>query len=137
MAASIPLGALDAATFDDVPAGSYTLSLRATNASGSSGASNTVTVTVPSACTGAPLTPANVLAYRNGNTLFVVWDPAASGPAPTGYVVHVAGSFSGSIPTTGRALSGAVSAATYNLSVVATNACGSSPATPAQVVTIT
>jgi hypothetical protein len=136
MATSIPMPLNDTFTFDGVPAGTYTLSLRATNASGASGPSNAVTLTFPGPCSGAPLPPINFLAYKTGTTIFVVWDPPTGGPAATGYVLNVNGSLIGSFPTSGRALSGTVGAGTYDLSVTATNACGAGSATPPQTVTI-
>ena len=135
-AASLPLGMVDRTTFNGVPAGTYNLSLRATNASGSSFPSSTVTVTVPGACSGVPLVPTNFVAYKVGNTIFIVWEPAATGAAPTGYVLNVTGSFVGSFPTASRSMSGTVGAGTYTLTVQATNACGASAATAAQTVTI-
>ena len=121
--------------FSGVPAGTYTLSVRAINAAGSSAPSSPVTLTVPGPCTGAPLAPANFLAFKTGTTLSVIWDPPASGPSPTGYIVNVTGSVTGNVPTTARSLSGTVGPGTYDLSVTAVNACGSAT-TPAQSVTI-
>lgn len=134
--ASLPVGFTDTATFNGVPAGTYTLALRAINGTGSSFPSPSVTVTIPGACSGAPLPPTRFAAYKIGSTIFVVWEPAASGPAPTGYVLNVTGSFVGSFPTTARGMSGTVGPGTYTLSVQATNACGASAATAAQTVTI-
>jgi hypothetical protein len=119
----------------DVPAGTYTLSIRAINATGNSAPSSPVTLTVPGPCTGAPLAPANFLAYKIGTTVYVIWDPPASGPSPTGYLLNVTGSFTGNLPTTGRFHSATVGPGTYNLSVTAVNACGSAT-TPVQIVTI-
>ncbi|MCC7180517.1 MAG: cadherin-like domain-containing protein, partial [Acidobacteria bacterium] len=133
---SLPLGLTDSFQFNGVPGGTYTLSLRAINGAGSSPSSNAITLTFPSPCTGAPLPPSNFLAYRVGGTLFVVWDPATSGPAPTSYVLNVTGAFGGSFGTPGRTLSGAVGPGTYHLSVSAANACGSSAATPVQAVVV-
>jgi hypothetical protein len=134
IATSIPMGLSDTFTFNGVPAGTYTLSLRATNASGASGPSNAVTLTFPGPCSGAPLPPTNFLAYKTGTTIFVVWDPPTGGPAATGYVLNVSGL--GSFPTTGRAMSGTVGAGSYTLSVSASNACGVGSATSSQTVTI-
>ena len=134
--ASIPLGVVETFTFASVPAGTYTLSVRAVNAAGSSAPSHPVTLQFPGACLGPPALPEKFLAYKIGSTIFVRWDPPLSGPAPTEYVLHVSGSFSGSLATTGRSLSGVAGAGTYTLSVRATNACGSSPVTPEQTVTI-
>ncbi|MCA1585121.1 MAG: proprotein convertase P-domain-containing protein, partial [Acidobacteria bacterium] len=134
---SIPLGLSESASFSSVPAGTYNLSLRAVNAGGISTSSNIVTVTLPSAmCSSAPGTPNRFLAYKIGNTIYVVWEPSPLGGAPTGFVLNVTGSFVGSFPTTGRTLSGAVGPGAYGLSVAATNACGISTATAVQVVNI-
>lgn len=133
---SLPVGAGNSFTFSGVPPGTYTLSVRATNAGGSSPSSNSVTLTFPSACSGAPGTPDNFLAYRVGNTVYAVWDPAATGPAPSSFLLNVTGAFAGSFGTTARAMSSPVGPGTYNISVVASNACGSSAATPVQSVTV-
>jgi len=95
-----------------------------------------VSLTFPDACSGAPQPPANFVGYKIGSTVYVLWDAPTSGVAPTGYVLNVTGAFAGSFPTTGRSMSGVVGPGTYNLSVVATNPCGSSAASPVQVVTV-
>ena len=136
MTASLPLSEATSVTFGGVPGGTYALSVSASNAAGTSAASNAVTVTVPGPCSGAPLAPAAFLAYRVGSTIFVMWDPPASGPAPTQYVLTVSGAFDASFPTAARALSGVVGPGSYGLSVAASNACGTSGATPAQIVTV-
>ena len=119
-----------------MPPGTYTITARATNAAGSSAPSNPVTLTFPTACSGAPLTVINFVADKVGATLFLAWDTAASGPAPTGYVLNVTGAFVGAVPTGARAISAPVPAGTYNFSVVAANACGSSASTAVRTVTI-
>ncbi|HYU79444.1 MAG TPA: IPT/TIG domain-containing protein [Vicinamibacterales bacterium] len=135
--ASMPLGLNDSFMFSGVPAGTYTLTLRALNAAGSSLASNAVTVSFPGGCSGAPATPPNFLAYKIANTIYVVWDPAPAGsPAATNSVLNVSGSFAGSFSTMGHSMNGTVPAGTYNFSVVAMNSCGSSPATDVQTVVI-
>jgi hypothetical protein len=133
---SIPLGLTQTFSFTGVPAGTYTLALRATNATGSSTASVPVTLTFPGACSGIPLPPSNVLVYKSGSTIFIVWDAASSGAAPTSFVLNVSGAFVGAIPTTGRSLSGTVGAGTYTFSVTAVNACGSSTPSTSQSATI-
>ena len=95
-----------------------------------------MTLTFPGPCSGAPQTPINFLAYKVGGTIFIVWDPAATGPAPTSYVVNVGGSFFGSLPTVARELSGAPGPGSYSLSVTAINACGASAPTATQTVVI-
>jgi subtilisin-like proprotein convertase family protein len=146
--ASIPLGFTDRASFSGVPGGTYTLSLRAVNAAGSSspatvaggiggGVGDTFTFTFPEAgCVAPPGTPIRFLGYKIGNTIYVIWEPAAYGTASIAYVLNVTGSFVGSFPTITRSLSGTVGPGTYNLSVSALNPCGVSPPTPVQVVTI-
>ena len=126
----------DTFAFNGVPPGTYTLSLRALNAAGVSVSSNPITLTFPGACSGPPLAPENFVAYRTGNTIRVMWDPAASGPAPTAYLLNVTGALTASIPTPTRALSGGVGPGNYSLSVVAVNPCGNSAPTPAQVVVV-
>jgi hypothetical protein len=136
LATSIPLGASEGFQFAGVPAGTYTLSVRATNAAGSSPPSNSVTLSFPGACSGAPLAPTNFLTNKVGSMIFVSWDLPASGPAPTDYVLVVTGAFNGEIPTLARALSGMVGPGIYNISVYARNSCGNGPATAVQTVTI-
>lgn len=134
--ASLPLGVTDNFAFSGVPPGTYTFSLRATNASGSSAASNAVTLTFPGVCAGPPQVPPAFVAYRVGTTLFVRWETPASGPAPASYRLNVSGSVNISVPTTARFLSGAAGPGTYGLSVAAVNPCGIGPATPVQSVVI-
>jgi hypothetical protein len=136
LAVSLPLGPAESFSFAGVPPGTYTMSLRAMNAAGFSPSSNAVTLTFPGACSGAPQVPANLVGYRIGNVAYATWDPPLAGPAPTAYTLNVTGSFVGSFVTPGRALSGVVGPGTYNVSVVATNACGASPASPVQVITV-
>lgn len=136
LAATLPLPPGDSFTFAGVPDGTYTLSLRASNAAGTSGPSNAITLTFPGPCSGVPEAPANFVVSSAGSVITASWDPAASGAAPTGFVLSVTGAFTGAFPTTLRSLSGAVGPGTYSLSVQATNACGTGAATPAQVVTI-
>ena len=133
---SIPLALAESFTFAGVPDGTYTLALRAQNAAGTSLPSNAVTLTFPGPCTGPPQTPANVLAYRVGNTVFVDWTPAPVGPAPTEYVLNVTGGFVGSFATAQRAMSGAVGPGSYTLTVAASNACGTSAASLPQTVVV-
>jgi hypothetical protein len=133
---SLPLGLTDTFSVAGVPPGTYTVSLRALNAAGSSLPSEPVTLTFPAACTAAPNAPASVLAYKVGSTIHIVWEPPATGPAPTNYVLNVTGSFIGGFATTGRGLSGTVGPGSYTFTVVATNPCGTSAATPPQTVTI-
>ena len=137
LAATVPLGASESFSFAGVPAGTYTFALRAQNAGGVSVASTPVTLTFPGACSGVPAAPRNYLFYGIGNAVFLVWDPPATGPAATGYVLNVSGAFVGALPVGNtRNLSTSVPAGTYQVSVTATNACGSSAPTAVQTVQI-
>jgi len=133
---SIPLGLVEGVTFAGVPAGSYSASIRAVNAAGTSVSSNPVTLNIPSPCSELPLAPANFLAYKNGTTINVIWDPAAGGSAPTSYVLNVGGSFVGAIPTTNRTFSATAFPGSFTLSVSAVNSCGVSAPTAGQTIVI-
>jgi len=128
-------GETDRFEFPAVPDGTYTLSVRAINAAGASGSSSPVTLTIPGPCSGAPLAPANFLAYKIGTTAYVMWDPPPSGPSPTGYTLNVTGSFVGSFPTTARFLSAAVGPGTYTVRVTSVNECGTAT-TGEQTITV-
>jgi hypothetical protein len=132
---SLPLGITDGFMFAGVPAGTYTLTLRAVNAFGSA-AAPPVTLTFPGPCSGLPGSPTNFAAYKVGTTIHVTWDPPATGAAPTSYVLNVGGSFAGSFVTGARAMSGAVGPGTYTLNVTAINPCGASAATATQSVSV-
>ncbi len=133
---SLPLPMGDSFTFNGVPDGTYTFSLRAVNAIGTSGPSSPVTLSFPAACSGAPQRPVGVVGSRTGAVISLAWEPAASGAAPTSYVINVTGALSLSLPTTARAVSGAVGPGSYSFRVVAVNACGSSAASSSTTVVI-
>jgi hypothetical protein len=136
LSTSLALGLTDSFTFVGVPGGTYTFRLRATNAAGASAQSSGVTLTFPGTCAGPPFPPTNFLAYRIGRTVFVLWDPPTSGPAPTDYILNVTGSFIGSFATPGRGMSGSVGPGSYGLNVQSRNACGTSSATAVQTVVV-
>lgn len=124
---SLPLPVSDVFTFQGVPSGQYTFRVRATNAAGTSGPSNAVTLSFPQACSGAPQPPANLFAYAQGTTLFLSWTPATTGGAPTNYTIDVTGAATLTLPVgAARSVSGAVGPGTYTLRVSASNACGTS-----------
>ena len=50
-----------------------------------------MTLTFPGACGGAPLPPTGLTVTSVGNNLSLVWEPPATGPAVTGYVLSVDG----------------------------------------------
>jgi large repetitive protein len=134
--ASMPLGLTETFSFPSVPPGTYTFSVRAINAAGSSGASNPVTLTFPASCSGAPQAPINFVTSVSGNLIALTWQPAATGPASMSYLVNVTGAFVGDVSTTARSLSGRVGPGTYNVRVRAVNPCGTSSATAMQTVII-
>jgi Tol biopolymer transport system component len=126
---SVPLGLSNSFTFAGVPGGTYTLAVRAVNAAGSSPPSNSITLTFPGPCSGAPATPVNVVAYHVGRRVFINWAPATTGPAPAWYVLNVTGSLAGSLATGERAFTTMIPSGLYHLSVAAANACGVSAGT--------
>jgi hypothetical protein len=131
---SVTLPATESFIYPGVPAGTYTFSLRAANAAGTSLPSSPVTLTFPGTCT-PPATPANLNAARNGNIITVSWNLPPSGPAPSGFVLSVARDFVGSFAVAGRSLSAVAPPGTYELRIAATNPCGSSA--PSAPITIT
>jgi predicted phage tail protein len=138
-AASLTLP-LDAAaegfSFAGVPAGTYTFAVRALNAYGSSPASNAVTLTFPTACSGVPDTPTNVVVQTVGHDVSARWDAASTGAAPASYLLQVTGTFNGGLPLTARSFETTAPSGTYAISVVALNACGASTPSPARTVTV-
>jgi hypothetical protein len=133
---SIPLGPAEQAAFTAVPGGTYTVRLRALNASGASPPSAPLVVSIPSTCSRPPQVPAGLWIERSGSLLTASWDPPAAGPAPAGYVVAVSGALLGDFPTGERTLTGAVAPGHYEVSVRAVTPCGFGPATPAQVIVV-
>ena len=132
---SLSLALSDSFSFGGMPPGTYSFAVRAFNLSGSSGPSNTVTLTFPGSCA-APQTPVNFSATRAGNVISVSWAPALNGAAPTGFTLIVSGTYSLEVRIAGRSISAPVGPGTYTLSVAATNPCGTSPPTAAQTVTL-
>ena len=135
IATSLPLPVSEAFSFNGVPPGTYTLSLRAVNASGVSPPSAGITLAFPGPCSGPPLTPI-AAASVNGNLATVSWSLPAAGPAPTAFAVSVTGAFTGTFSTTGRSLSGTVGPGSYTIRVTASNPCGQSAPTAPQTIAI-
>ena len=100
LSATVPLGTAESFQFTGVPNGTYTFSLRAQNGGGVSPSSNSVTLTFPSACSGAAGADEPAGHTVREHDLRVLGS-AASGAAPTSYVLDVTGAFTGSFPTTG------------------------------------
>lgn len=136
LSTSLPLGVAETFTFNGVPNGTYTFRVRAVNAAGSSAASNPVTMTFPSPCSGVPLVPADFLAFNVGRTVNVLWNPAASGSAATSFVLNVSGPITLALPLPARSITSPVPPGTYTFSVSAVNACGASAATAPQTVVV-
>lgn len=127
LSASLNLGSAESFAFNGVPGGTYTFSVRAANAAGSSAASNGVTLGFPQACTGAPQSPANFLAFKTANLLTVIWDAAPTGNATSAFMLNVSGAVNAQVPFTSRGLNVPVPPGSYTLSVAGMNACGASP----------
>lgn len=132
--AALPLPLAETFAFAGVPGGTYTFRVRAANGSGTSLGSNPVTLTFPSGCSGPPSPATNFLAYALGNVVHLIWDPPATGPAATSYVLSVGGAFTGSVPFAVRSFITSAPSGAYTFNVVAVNACGASPATATQTV---
>lgn len=134
---SVPIGAGETFSYAGVPGGTYTFRVRSTNAGGTSGASNAVTLSFPRACGGAtPGMPENFLAYALGRSVNLLWEAPSTGPAASTYMLHVSGAFTGDVPLTGRALSAQVPPGTYTFVLESGNACGFGGFTPAKTVVV-
>ena len=116
-------------SFANVPPGTYTFTITAMNAAGSSVPTNPVTLTFPGPCSGPPSPPSAVSASVAGNVLSLTWEPPQTGPAIGGYELVVTGAFVGRVPVSSRTVSGAIGAGLYRIGVAALNACGSSSST--------
>ena len=136
VSASLQLPVSESFSYSGVPPGTYTFTMRATNATGPSIASSPVTLTFPGICPGAPQAPSNFTVARSGAQLTVSWEPPSGGAAVTGYVLQVAGAVNLSLPMAERIISGTVPPGTYQLSVHALNPCGTGPASPVQTVAV-
>lgn len=114
------------------PDGTYTLSVRASNASGAGPESNAVTLTVPQPVA-APGAPTHLTATVTGTTALLSWTPAATGGAVSNYLL-LAGTTPGFVMPMARLMLPGVPGATipgippgtYYVRVVASNAGGTS-----------
>jgi len=118
----------------NVPAGMYFVRLKARNATGISGASNEIVVTVGGGgCAQAPGAPADLTASVNGSSLTLTWQPPLSGCGPTAYTIDAGSgvglsnlaSFSTGTTATSFSASG-VGAGVYYVRVRASNVAGTS-----------
>jgi hypothetical protein len=133
---TLPLPLSEAFSFPSVPAGTYTMTLRAVNAAGVSPPSNAVTLTVPNPCSGSPASPRNLATGVDGGVIHLKWDAPVSGDAVMGYEVIVTGTFNGSVRTSARSLSSVAAPGSYTVSVIAINSCGASAPTTSQTVAV-
>ncbi len=133
---SMPLPVGETLSISGVPPGTYTLTLTASNAAGTSAPSAPVTLTFPGACSGLPAPPAHLSAAVSGGVVTLAWDPPASGPAVSGYVLQVSGATQGALPVAERVLTASPPPGTYIITAAAANACGTGAATPPVVVVV-
>ena len=134
--ATLPVPFGESFSVAGMPAGTFTLRLRALNAAGASNQSGSVTVTAPSRTCSPPRVPSNYFATRVGNAVVLSWDAPAGGTPATSYQLTVTGSYTGVFPLSSRGFASPAPPGSYNLSVRATNACGSGPSTAFQTVVI-
>lgn len=134
IATTLVLPVSEAFSVGGVPPGTYAFTIAAVNAAGASPPSDAVTLSVPGACSGAPQPPTGVAATVAGAMVDLSWNAPTAGTAVTGYTIMVSGSYTAVIPTSARRLTGAVAPGSYTVSVVSTNACGTSvPTAPVEI----
>jgi hypothetical protein len=139
--ATLPMGA-ERSFSVNAPNGTFVLSVRASNASGTGPESSIVTVTVPQAAP-PPGPPSNLTANVTGTTVSFSWSAPASGGALTNYVlvagltpgfsVPIATMVLGSTPAVGVP---GVPPGTYYVRVLAQNASATGAASNEIMVTV-
>jgi hypothetical protein len=133
---TLPLETSETFSFPTVPPGTYTFEVLNGNAGGVSAASNAVTLSFPGPCS-PPQMPTDFLLYVNGRILGATWNLPENGPAPNGYLLHVASPlFTGSVPLRTTNIRAQVVPGTYTVSVESISGCGSSAPTPTQTVVV-
>jgi hypothetical protein len=135
VAGQLELPLSERVSFPAVPAGAYTVRLRATNAHGASDPSDPVTVTIPGTCQ-PPGVPQGFQASVSGQTVYLLWDAPASGAAVFDYLVTVSSPFFLEVPLAARGISRTVDPGRYTVAVAARNACGTGPATATQTIVV-
>lgn len=132
---SLPLS--DRLSLSGVPAGTYTLALRAANAAGASAPSAPITLTFPGICLPTSQPPTGVRASVVGSLLQIAWDPPGAGGAATAYLLRSSGAFVGTLAVGAtRTLAANVPPGTYVLSVAAVNSCGTSAFSEALTIVV-
>lgn len=138
--ATVPMGAGTSFSVA-APNGTFVLTVRAANASGTGPESAAVTVTVPQAAT-PPGPPSALAANVSGTTATFTWNPPSSGGAVGNYVLLAGLTPAFSVPYTSVPLGAATSFAvagvpvgTYYVRVLAQNTGGTSP--PSNEVALT
>jgi uncharacterized repeat protein (TIGR03803 family) len=125
-------------TATDVPSGVYYVRVLAQNASGQSGPSNEIVVTVGGGgCSIVPAVPTGLATSASGSTVTITWQTPVVGCLPTSYILQ-AGSTPGSSNlanfSTGSAATSfsasGVGAGNYYIRVIAANAAGTSGPSP-------
>ena len=116
-----------AVTFRGVAPGTYTLRLRAVNASGTSEASNPITLTTPSAACAVPQAPRELSAVVTGKRVSMFWEAPVSGAAVDRYLVRATGAGAATFTTLVPRHTGNAPSGVYQLYVAAANACGVGP----------
>jgi uncharacterized protein (DUF1800 family) len=131
--ASIPMPLSDTWNFDTVPAGTFAFTVRATNAVGTSGSSNSVTLTFPLSGCSAPGAPVSFSTAASGRTVSAHWLAPSSGTTPTRYTLEArlrnannSTTPLGLFPLTSTTISSPVGPGRYELRVRSENICGNS-----------
>lgn len=143
---SVPMPVTDRWSYGAVPDGRFSFTVRATNASGTSGSSNSVTLTFPLEGCSSPRTPANLSIAASGRRVSAFWLAPSSGTTPTHYLVEAEMQVRennrttwrpvGTFPVTATTISSPVGPGTYRVRVRSANICGNSGFTGRQTVTV-
>ena len=127
-------------TYAGVPAGTFTFTLRAQNATGVSESSNPVTLVFPGVCP-RPNAPTGLFANVVGRTVTLFWNVPAGGGSPASYEIE-AGVFPfqtavvASVGSATRTFSATAPPGTYYVRVRSVYACGPSALTDAITVNV-
>ncbi len=117
--------------------------MRATNGAGTSGSSNSVTLTFPLSGCSSPGTPTSFSFRATGRTVAAYWLAPSSGTAPTRYSVEArlrnpnnSTTALGTFPVGATTISSPVGPGRYEVRVRSENICGNSGYTGWQSVTV-